>query len=293
MRSCLLLGTLLPLLPTGVHAKALNAGVLNSVNTSTLAIGNPICIDPLGAREEHLHRVNYLDCIPILSEILLEPNTDRRNQYDTTTYYPGRLFRTCRIALLTSSTEGTESFWGYQIAIAAATAIKTCIEDSGDQYGGLVFATSRRLFYAQVKNLRDDTTIEANSSALSLESGLFKGSRLPNSINSTLLIPNPTSATLACQVSQLDHEQLAPVLFYDCYYLFYIILTNPRIVHNIVLRGLSPIRYEQYGTCTVQVRGHSALSADAFKYVQVLLGAVDIVKTCVVDSGLVSGERSV
>lgn len=39
----------------------------------------------------------------------------------------------------------------------------------------------------------------------------------------------------------------------------------------------------------MQVRGHSALSADAFKYVQVLLGAVYIVKTCVVDSGLVLG----
>lgn len=201
-----------------------------------------------------------------------------------------RLFRTCFIALLPRSGDATDVFWGYQIAVAAATAVKHCVEDSVDRYGGLVFTTSRQLFYAQVKNLGEGSKVEGNSTATSLEMGSSPIVILPtNNTNATLNVPKSTTAVPACQISQPLDQTLFPVKTLDCYYLFYNILTNSTVERPIILRGLSPIRYERYGTCTLQLRGYSALSADAIKYIALLLGAVSIVQSCVVESGFVLG----
>lgn len=282
---------LLPLVPIGIYSKSLNASVFKSLDTNApLTIGIPICIDPPRARELDLERVNYSDCMPLLNDLLLEPNINHRHHYNATTYYPLRLFRTCFIALLPRSPDAIDVFWGYQVAIAAATAIKECVEDSVDQYGGLVFTTSRLLFYAQVKNLGEDSKVEANSTATFLEMGSSPIVIFPtNNTNAALNVPNPTTAIPACQMSQPLDQTLSPVKILDCYYLFYNILTSPTVERPIILRGLSPIRCERYGACTLQLRGYSAVSADAIKYIALLLGAVSIVQTCVVDGGLVLG----
>lgn len=292
MRSCLLLNALFPLSSIATDAKALNASVFDPLDTSPfLEISTPICTDPTHARELDLERVDYRDCIPLLNGVLLDPNIDDRNQYSGRTAYQRRLFRTCSIMLLPRFADGTDIFWGYQIAIAAAMAIKKCVEESVDQYGGVEFTTSRQLFYAQVKNLGDGPAVEdANSAATSLETDTFEDMPLPiNDTNTTLLVPNPTTATPTCQISQPRQQYLHPVRILDCYYLFYNILTNPAVERPVILRGLSPIRYERYGTCTLQLRGFTAVAADAIKYVALLLAAVSIVQRCVVEGGLVLG----
>lgn len=290
MRSFLLLIVLLPLLPTGTYANSLSASIFNpSITSPSLTIGTPICIDPPRAREKDLERINYRDCIPLLNEILLERDIDRRNQYNSTTDYQGHLLRTCSIALLPRFAEANDVFWGYQIAIAAAAAIKNCVEDSADQYGGIVFTTSRRLFYAQVRSVGEGVG-GVTSLPISVESGFVENLLLPavnNNTNATLITPNPTSAIPACQISKPLTDHLFPVRILDCYYLFYNILTNPTVERPVILRGLSPIRYERYGTCSLQLRGHSAVSADTITYVALLLGAVAIVQKCVVESGFV------
>ena len=282
---------LLPLVPIGIYAKSLNTSVFNSLDTNyPLTIGIPVCIDPPRARELDLEQVNYRDCIPLLNDILLEPNINHRNHYNATTYYPLRLFRTCFIALSPRSRDGTDVFWGYQIAIAAATAVKHCVEDSVDRYGGIAFTTSRLLFYTQVKNLGEDSKVEVVSTAPSLETGSSPIVIFPtNSTDATLNVPNPAAAIPACQISQPPDRTLSPVHILDCYYLFYKILTDPTVERPIILRGLSPLRYERYGACSLQLRGYSAVSADAIKYIALLLGAVSIVQTCVVVGGLVLG----
>lgn len=271
-----------------MDAIALNGSAFNMRNTyPSLTINDLVCIDPPRARELDLERVNYRDCLPLLNQILLEPRINHRNQYNATTAYQGRLFRTCSIALLPRLDGGTDVFWGYQVAIAAATVIKNCVEDSADQYGGLMFTTSRLLFYAQVKNVGDATTVGENLTASILRR---EDLLLPvNNANATLLVPKPITATPACQISQPPDQYLYPVRIIDCYYLFYNILTNPVVERPIILRGLSPIRYESYGTCNLQLRGFSAVSADAFKFVELLFAAVNIVQTCVLQGRLELG----
>ncbi|CAD6593897.1 MAG: hypothetical protein ASARMPRED_008174 [Alectoria sarmentosa] len=235
-----------------------------------------------------LERINYRDCIPLLNEILLEPDIDRRNQYNSTIDYQGHLLGTCSITLLPRFAEANDVFWGYQVAIAAATAIKSCVEDSVDRYGGIAFTTRRRLFYAQVRSVGEGGVGEVTSLPISVESGFAGNLLLPavnNNTNATLITPDPTSAIPACQISKFMTHHLFPVNILDCYYLFYNILTNPTVERPVILRGLSPIRYERYGTCSLQLRGHSALSADTITYVALLLGAVAIVQKCVVESG--------
>lgn len=286
-----LLFVVLPLLPTGTYANSLNASAFHRQNTSpSFTIGTPICVDPPRARGMDLERIDYRDCIPLLNEILLEPNIDRRNQYNSKTDYQGHLLRTCSTALLPRFAEASDVFWGYQIAIAAATAIKNCVEDSADQYGGIVFTTSRRLFYMQVKSVGEGGAGGITSLPISVESGFAENLLLPavnNNTNATLITPNPTSAIPACQISKPLTHHLFPVRILDCYYLFYNILTNPTVEQPVKLRGLSPIRFERYGTCSLQLRGHSAVSADTITYVALLLGAVAIVQKCVVESGFV------
>ncbi|CAD6572354.1 MAG: hypothetical protein ASARMPREDX12_005128 [Alectoria sarmentosa] len=243
-----------------------------------------------------LERINYRDCIPLLNEILLEPDIDRRNQYNSTIDYQGHLLGTCSITLLPRFAEANDVFWGYQVAIAAATAIKSCVEDSVDRYGGIAFTTRRRLFYAQVRSVGEGGVGEVTSLPISVESGFAGNLLLPavnNNTNATLITPDPTSAIPACQISKFMTHHLFPVNILDCYYLFYNILTNPTVERPVILRGLSPIRYERYGTCSLQLRGHSALSADTITYVALLLGAVAIVQKCVVESGfLLAGAYS-
>lgn len=291
MGSLVPLSVLVPLLLSRSLATSINSSVFSSMNHSlSFMIGTQTCINSPRARELDLERVNFRDCIPLLDEILREPNINHRNQYNAATAYQRHLSRTCSITLLPHFADGTDIFWGYQIAIAAATAIKNCVEDSADQYGGLVFTTSRLVFYAQVKNLGDERTIEANPAPTSLETGSSPEMILPaNSTDTTLLVPNPTAAIPACQISQPQDQELYPVQSLDCYYLFYNILTHPTIERSLILRGLSPIPDQTFGTCTLQLRGHSAMSADAIKYVSLLLDAVRIVQTCVVESHLVLG----
>ncbi len=291
MRYTFSITTILLLFHTIIHTKALNASVFSLPNTHPfLTIGIPDCIHPTQARELNLERVNYRDCIPLLNEILIDPYTNHRNQYNATNTYPGHLFGTCSISLLTRTPDGTEFFWGYEIAIAAATAVKHCIEDSIDHYGGLAYTSSKLLFFAQVKNLGVGTTAEEKSTAPSPETSSFEHLLLPaNNTNATLLVPDPATATPVCQICQSSDDFLYPVRVLDCYYLFYNILTNPAVERPVKLRGLSPIRYERYGTCTLQLRGFSAVSVDTIKYVALLLAAVSIVQTCVVESGLVLG----
>ena len=287
MRSSISLIILLPLFTTRMYARALNT----SVFTPPFTIGVSICIDPPSARELNLERVDYRDCIPLLNEILLDPDINHRNKYDATNDYQGRLFGTCSISLRSRLADATDVFWGYQIAIAAAVAIKHCVEDSVDHYGGLAYTSSKLLFFAQVKNLGVRTTAGGNSTAPSFESISAEDLLLPakNNTNATLLVPNPATATPVCQICQSSYRFLYPVRVLDCYYLFYNILTNPAVEQPVKMRGLSPIRYERYGTCTLQLRGFSAVSADTIKYVALLLAAVSIVQTCMVESGLVLG----
>lgn len=272
------------------YVKALDVSIIKPRNTySLLAISAPVCIDPPHAQELDLEPVNYRDCIPLLNDILLEPNVNDQNQYNATDAGQGRFFRTCSIALRPRLTDVTDVFWGYQIAIAAATAVKGCVEDSVDPYGGLVFTTSTHCFYAQVKNPSDLGSVETFSTVPSEKHSFEDKLLLANSTNATLLIPDRMTAIPTCQISQVSNPYLYPVKVLDCYYLFYKILTTPIVERSITLRGLSPIRNERYGTCTLQLRGFSAVSADAIKYVSLLLGAVSIVQTCVVASKLVFG----
>ncbi len=287
----LILIILLPLCKTRMYASALNTTVFSLPNTNpSFTIGVPDCIHSIQARELNLERVDYRDCMPLLNEILLNPDINHRNQYNATNDYQGRLFGTCSISLLSRIADATDIFWGYQIAIAAAVAIKLCVEDSVDHYGGLAYTSSKLLFFAQVKNLGVATTAEEKSAAPSPETISFEDLLLPaNNTDATLLVPNPITATPVCQICQSSDEFLFPVRVFDCYYLFYNILTNPAVERPVKLRGLSPIRHERYGTCTLQLRGFSAVSADTIEYVAVLLAAVGIVQTCVVESGLVLG----
>ncbi|CAF9941675.1 hypothetical protein IMSHALPRED_002841 [Imshaugia aleurites] len=286
-RSFFHLSVLLPLLVTGVLAKAVNESSLNIASSLTIGtIGTTTCINPPSARESYIERVDYRDCIPLLNEILLDPNINHRNEYNATNAYQERIHGTCSIALLSRFADGTDVFWGYQIAIAAATAVKTCVEDSVYQYGGLVFTTSRLVFYAQVKNLEEGVIVEAESNAT------FLGTVPPEEVllpaNDTNAAPLRT-ATPICQISEPPEQHLYPIMALDCYYLFYNILTSPTVERPVILRGLYPIRYERYGTCTLQLHGHSAKSIDKTKYVELLLAAVNVVQTCVVRSGLVLG----
>ncbi len=284
----LILIILLPLCKTRMYARALNTSVFSPPNTNpSFTIGVTTCIDQPRARELNLERVDYRDCIPLINEILLDPDINHQNQYNATNDYQGRPFGTCSISLLSRIADATEIFWGYQIAIAAAVAIKHCVEDSVDHYGGLAYTSSKLLFFAQVKNLGVGTTAKEDSTAPSSETISFEDLLLPaNNTNATLLVPDPTPV---CQICQSSDEFLYPVRVLDCYYLFYNILTNPAVERPVKSRGLSPIRYERYGTCTLQLRGSSAISADTIKYVALLLAAVSIVQTCVVESGLVLG----
>lgn len=291
MKPILSLCILLQLLPTDSFVKALNTTIFNPWNAyEFFATSAPVCIDPTRARESDLERVNYHDCIPVLNEILLDPNVNYENQYDATDAYQVRFLRICSIALRPRLPDGTDVFWGYQIAVAAAGAVKNCVEDSMDSYGGLVFTTSIRSFYAQVRNARDHSTVEAFSTVSSSENASYGDLLLStNSTNATLLIPDPWTAIPTCQISQVSNQYLYPVKVLDCYYLFYSILTSPTLERTIIMRGLSPIGYKRYGTCNLQLRGLSAVSADAIKYVALLLGAVSIVQTCLVESSLVLG----
>lgn len=291
MNTFLVFSIFLEVLSGDKQVEALNASIFVPWNAHKfLGISAPVCVDPSRARESDLERVNYHDCIPILSEILLDPNVDHENRYDSTDVYQGRFFRTCSITLHPRLADSVDVFWGYQIAIAAAIAVKNCVEDSANPYGGLVFTTSRSSFYAQVRNVRDQSTLQAFAEVISTANASFGDFVLSaNSTNATLLTPKPTTATAVCQVSQVLNQYFYPVKVLDCYYLFYKILTNPSLERLIRLRGLSPISYEQYGTCTLQLRGFSAFSADAITYVALLLGAVDIVQTCVVQRSFVLG----
>lgn len=282
--SFLLLGSILTLPPAGVYAQAENGhswGMYPSLTIST-----PICIDPRRARESDLARVNYRDCIPLLNEILLDPNINHQNLYNATNAYQGHFFGTCTIALLPRPLGGTDVFWGYEIAIAAATAIKNCVEDSEDQYGGLAFTISRLVFYTQVKNQRGVSTVEGYSTAPSVDTDSLEHFLLPaNNTNAALL----ATATPTCQISQSLDQRLYPIRILDCYNLFYNLLVNPTIERPLKLRGLYPIRYESFGTCTLQLYGHSLKSADMIKYIEIVLAAVNVVQTCLVRSGLVLG----
>ena len=291
LRSSFFLNVLLPPFATAMDARALNASILNPLDKSlSLSTSTPICTDSLHARELDLERVNYRDCIPLLNEILLDPNINDRNQYSGKTAYQSHLYHTCSITLLPQSVDGDDTFWGYQIAIAAATAIKQCVEESVDQYGGTEFTTSSQLFYAQVKNLGDGGKEEANVWATSLETSPIEDMLLPtNDIDTALLVPNPSTTTPTCQISKSQYQFLRPVRTLDCYHLFYNILTDPTVERRVVLRGLSPLRYERYGTCTLQLRGFSAIAADKIAYVALLLAAVSIVQRCMVESALVLG----
>ena len=291
MKPFLSLCVLLQLLPSDSYVKAPNTSTFTPWNGHEFfGISAPVCVDPTRARESDLERVNYHDCIPVLNEILLDPNVNHENQYDATDAYQLRFFRTCSIELRPRLPDGIDVFWGYQIAIAAAVAVKNCVEDSMAPYGGLVFTTPERSFYAQVKSSKDHSTVEAFSTVTSSERASSRDLLLPNSsTNATLLIPAPWTAIPTCQISQVPNQYLYPVKFLDCYYLFYSILTSPTLEHPTTMRGLSPISYQRYGTCNLQLRGHSAVSADVIKYVALLLGAVNIVQTCLVESSLVLG----
>lgn len=281
---------LLQLLPADRYVKALSTTTFDPWNGyKFFAISAPVCIDPTRARESDLERVDYHDCIPVLNEILLDPNVNHENQYDATNAYQVRIFRTCSIALRPRLQVGTDIFWGYQIATAAAAAVQSCVEDSLDPYGGLVFTTPRRYFYAHVRSSRDRSTVEAFSTVTSEKASSRSPVLSTNSTNATLLAPDPWTAIPTCQISQISNQYLYPVRVLDCYYLFYSILTSPTLERLITMRGLSPVSYERYGTCNLQLRGFSAVSADAIRYVALLLGAVSIVQTCLVESSLVLG----
>ena len=283
-----LLGTvLLPLMPTETGTKALSESAFNALSVyPSLMIGDTVCTNPQRAGESNLKQVNYRDCLPLLNEILLEPNTNRQNRYDARTAYQGHLYHTCSIELLSRSQAGSDVFWGYEIAIAAANVIKNCVEDSADRYGGVEFTTSKAVFYAQVKNPEDGSTAGINftGSSLATKTLLLHQS---NNANTTLLVPNPTAAIAipVCQIRQRRNQHLHPISILDCYHLFYNLLTNPAVERTMTLRGLSPIPYETYGTCNLQLRGHSAVSVDSFKFVELIIAAVDVVQTCLLRGG--------
>ena len=314
----------------------------------TLAISAPSCFGSRSVHDLHLARINYEDCIPILNEILLDPDVKRRKEYTGGTPYLSRALRTCAITLATQISGGKDMFWGYQIAIAAAVTVKNCVEDSLDRYGGIAWTTSRKIFYAQVMDsnhenvaLHEDILPNAKSSE-PFTSASFPDPLVSFTTNSTsnLLYPLPdrTASPPACQTAQyvfsdsmlpllnqilsletylgsfhsLDefqgssyflkqarltpksssrppHQTLLPLNIQDCYHLFYILLNNPRIEHITILRGVSPLDFAAYGTCVVQIVGHSRQSAEAFKFVEVLLGAVGVVQLCLVQGGLLVG----
>ena len=288
MRWLLLVTVLLPLMPTGRDTQALNESARDPLRvSSSLAVGDTVCISTQRATESNLKQVDYRDCLPLLNEILLEPNTNRQNQYDAGTAHRGLLHHTCSIDLLSRSQAGSDVFWGYAIAVAAANVVKNCVQDSADRYGGLEFTTSKALFYARVRNPEDGSAARTNPTGSSLATGTLL--LASNDGNTTLLWRDPAAAIPVCQISQRRTRHLHPVRILDCYHLFYNLLTNPAVERTVILRGLSPVRYETYGTCHLQLRGNSAVSADTFKFVELLLAAVNIVQTCVLRGGLELG----
>ncbi|CAD6584834.1 MAG: hypothetical protein ASARMPREDX12_001764 [Alectoria sarmentosa] len=265
----------------------------------TLAISAPSCFGSRSVHDLHLARINYEDCIPILNEILLDPDVKRRKEYTGGTPSLSRALRTCAITLATAIPDGKDIFWGYQIAIAAAVTVKNCVENSLDRYGGLAWTTSRKIFYAQVMDsnhekvtLHEDILPNAKNSE-PFTSASFPAPFIPFITNSTsnLLSPLPgrTASPPACQTVQPPHQTLLSLDIQDCYHLFYVILNNPGIEHPTILRGASPLDFAAYGTCVVRIVGLSPQSADTFKYVEILLGAVAVVQECLVQRGLLLG----
>lgn len=164
--------------------------------------------------------------------------------------------------------------------------MKGCVEEAVGGYGGVGFVADKVLFYAQVGDPEEGRASAArvNATGSSRATNILR-SRSNNNVNATLRLPHPTAAMPVCQISHPRKLHLQPISLLDCYHLFYNLLASPAVERTIVLKGLSPIRYETYGTCTVQLRGNSAVAADTFKFVEVLLAAVRIVQTCVLSGG--------
>ena len=189
----------------------------------TLAISAPSCFGSRSVHDLHLARISYEDCIPILNEILLDPDVKRRKEYTGGTHSLSRALRTCAITLATAIPDGKDMFWGYQIAIAAAVTVKDCVEDSLDRYGGLAWTTSRKIFYAQVMdsnhenvNLHEDILPNAKSSE-PVTSASFPDPFVPFITNSTSNLlspfPNRTASPPACQsVQYVFSDSMVPLL---------------------------------------------------------------------------------
>ncbi|KAM0796657.1 hypothetical protein BDR22DRAFT_824934 [Usnea florida] len=273
---------LFPLLTTEIDTQTRNNETVRNpaIVLPSLPTSDTVCNSAQRATESTLKQINYRDCLPLLNELLLGPNTNRQNQYDAATAHQALFHNTCSITLRSSSKTGSDVFWGYEIAVAAAMVVKHCIQDSADRYGGLEFITPKGLFYAVVRRHHEDGRAVSGMNTTTCSTNKTNALLLPSHIaNTTFLPPHPSTAIPVCQITQLRAHHLHPVSLPDCYHLFYNLLTAAALERTVTPRGLSPIPYETYGSCTVQLRGNSALAADRFRFVEVLLAAVGVVQT--------------
>ena len=264
--------------------------------------------------------VNYLNCLPLLNEMLTSPTPTQRTKYTTASVdFP--LFQNsgCLIGVRwPPNTHPVDRFTLEEMAIAAAVTIKGCIETGGYvRRGGVGWITPYEKFWVEVRSPSPHYGIDAGGSAnatstLSGTVTLSTGGRaleeqrsLPdtkattlispyqdntNSVNATtdLILPSPHSTNsssslsdfLRCAVPRVIGTDIGYVPQLDCYHLFYSQLNHPDVYTNKAMRGLKPTPQVNHGRCYLEVRGSSERSVATMRLVDIITAAARIVKDC-------------